>query len=135
MGVVERAQQRFLLVPTAQLTHRGCLHQPTIETVPVLKAGRAHSLRRRHHILGGVGERHVERTELTAQETSRSEGLEFLAFADIQTLTNIDEGRHCGVLGPQCARHHGSDMRAGHRLRRGVSRVPVELMPRMEDEA
>ena len=134
MGVVERAQQRFLLIPAAQLTHRGCLHQPTIKTVPILEAGRAHPLRRRHHILGGVGERHVERTELTAQESGRSEGLEFLALADIQTLTNIDEGRHCGVLRPQCARHHTSDVRAGDRLRRGVSRVPVELMPRMENE-
>ena len=40
-----------------------------------------------------------------------------------------------GIARPERARHDGADVRRRNRLRRRVSRVPLVLMPGMQDEA
>ena len=40
-----------------------------------------------------------------------------------------------GLIGPEHAGHPRADVRRGHRLRRHVARVPMILMPRMQNVA
>ena len=79
--------------------------------------------------------RNIERTILAAEEASRRKSLDLLAFADVETLADVDEGRHRWIQRAQCACDHRAQVRAGDRLRRRVPGMPMKLVPRMEDEA
>ena len=135
MRIVDGSQQRLLLVSAAQLPHRRGLQQTSIKPVPVLETRGAHALRRRDHILGRIGERHVKGTKLTAQKPGRGEGLEFFTLTNIQALADVNESRHCGVLWAKGTGHHRPDVRTCDRLRWRVAGMPVKLMPRVEDES
>ena len=60
--------------------------------------------------------------------------LEFLAFADVEALADVDEGRHGRIARTQRAGDDRTEMRRGDRLRRGIAGVPLILMPRVQDE-
>ena len=64
----------------------------------------------------------------TPQEPRRRERLEFLAFAQVEALADVDERRHRRILRPQRARDDRANVRRGHGLRRRVTGVPLILM-------
>ena len=84
---------------------------------------------------GVVREGNVERPVLAAEKAGGGERLQLLAFAEIEPLADIDERRHRRVARPERARDERAEVRRGHGLRRHVAGVPVELMPRVQDEA
>ena len=69
----------------------------------------------------------------------KARGVKRLQRADLARpldgLADRDERGHVWMLWPERLRDHRSEVRHRHRLRRNVARVPVVLMPRMEDEA
>ena len=62
------------------------------------------------------------------------EGLQFLAFPQVEPLANVDKGRHGGVAGPERPGNDRADVGRGDRLRGRVARVPLVLMARMLNE-
>ena len=134
MRVVEGTEQRFLLVIAPELAHRTLREQLLVKLVPVFESGWAHSRRRTNRIGGLFRIRNVERTVFTPQEPRGRERLEFLAFAQVEALADVDERRHCLILRPQRARDDRADVRRRHGLRRRVTCVPLVLVPRMENE-
>src|SRR6185503_9101082 len=117
------------------LYDRACSEQLPIKLVAILEASRRHASRRADAVRGLVRVRDVERPMFTAEKACGRERLDFLAFADVEALADVDEGGHCGIQWPQRARDDRPKVRAGDGLRRLIARVPVELMPRVKDEA
>ena len=135
MRVVVRPQQGLALVVAAVLADRALLEQAAIEAVPVLEARRGHAARRAHAVGGLVWEGDAERAVLAAEEAGGREGLQLLALADVEALSDVDERRHGGVARAERAGDDRAEVRRGDRLRRRVARVPMVLVPRVEDEA
>ncbi len=94
MRVVVRAQQRLALIGAAVLADRAGLEQPPVEAIAILEAPRRHAARRAHDLGGLVRVRHAERTVLAAEKSRRRERLQLLAFAEVEALADVDEGRH-----------------------------------------
>ena len=107
-----------------------------IQAAPALEASVAQVRRRPHRRRGILRVRNQERPEFGSQKSGRVKRLDRRALAaDLHVLADRDEGRHRRILRPQCLGHDRADVRDRQRLRRNVSRVPVKLMPRMQDEA
>src|SRR5438093_4680808 len=134
MRVVERTEQRLLLIIAAELADRTLGEQFPVEYVPVFETGRTHSRRRADCVgrLFGIG--NVEWAELAAQETCGGERFEFLTFAQVEALADVDERRHRRVLRSQSSRDDCPDMRRGHGLRRRITGVPLVLMAGVKNE-
>src|SRR5688572_13225473 len=94
MSIVERTQQRFFLVIATVFTDRTRGEDFFVKLVPILEAPRRHATRRTNRVRGLLRERNVERAVFAAQKTGGGERLEFLAFAVVEALADIDEGRH-----------------------------------------
>ena len=62
------------------------------------------------------------------------ERLEFLPFAQVEALPDVDERRHGRLARAQRARDHRPDVRRRDGLRRGVAGVPLVLVPRVQNE-
>ena len=58
-----------------------------------------------------------------------SQGLEFLSFADIEALSNVNEGGQGGVVRPKRSRDERTDVRTRHGLGWRIAGMPVKLMP------
>ena len=48
-------------------------------------------------------------------------------------LADVDERRHDGILGAQHLGHPGTDVRGGNGDGRNIARVPMVLVPRVQD--
>ena len=97
--------------------------------VLVLEAGRRHPAGRADAIGRILGEGDVERAVLAAEEAGGGEGFQLLAFAEIETLADIDERRNRRIARPERFSNECPEMRRGHALWRHIASVPVELMP------
>src|SRR5438132_4076540 len=135
MRVVQRAQERLLLIIAPEFADRVLPEELLVKLVPVLETRRAHSRRRTHGVGGLFGKGNVERPELAAQETGGREGLEFLAFAQVEALADVDEGRHRLIERAERSGDDRTEVRRGGGLRRGVTGVPLVLVPRVKDES
>src|SRR4030095_811066 len=79
--------------------------------------------------------RDKERAVLSTEKASCVEGLQRIALcADLQVLANIDESGHVRILRPKSSGNERTQMRHGHRLRRLIARMPMELVSRMQNE-
>ena len=97
---------------------------------------------RRHALRGAYGQGRlfwvgkVHRPELAAEEAGGGERLDlFVLTHSLEPLADVHERGHDGIARPEHAGHPRADVRAGHGLRRDVARVPVVLVPRVEDAA
>jgi hypothetical protein len=59
--------------------------------------------------------------------------LQFFLLSILEPLANDDEGRHDRTAWTKFLRNPGPEVRRGYALRRLVARVPVVLMPRVQD--
>ncbi len=135
MRIVHRTQKRLALICAAHLADGAGLQQPPIKAVAVFKAVRSHAGGRSHRARRVVWKGNIERPKLAAEKSRRGERLQLLAFPEIEALADIDERRHRRIARPEGFGDEPAEMRRGHALRRHVARVPVELVPRVQDEA
>ena len=135
MRVVQRADERLLLVIAAVLADGAFLDEFPVKFVAIFKAVRAHALGRADAFGGLLRIGDEERAVFAAEKTGGVKGLEFLAFAEIETLADVNERGHGGVHRPERAGDDGADVRRGDGLRRRVAGVPLVLMARMQNEA
>src|SRR5690349_7934920 len=117
MCIVQRAQQRLLLIVAAVLANGTLLHQLAIELVTVLETCRTHSgwWANAFNRLLRIGNN--EWAVLAAKEASGVKRLQFFSFTQIKTLADIDECRDGGIQWSECAGDEGTNMRCGDRLR------------------
>ena len=132
--VVHRTDERLAL-KSAALPHRTRFEQPLVEFVPVGKPAGRHSLRRTHRLRGILRIWDIERTVFAAQKARGGKRLQFLAFAEIEALSDIDKRRNGRIPRPEGTRHERTDVRRCDRLRRDVAGVPVILVARVQNEA
>ena len=125
--VVERAQERFLLIVATGKADRALANEFFERLVAVGKARLAHAGRRPNGVQRVIRIGDVERPVLAAKEAGRVERLKFLALANIEPLADVDERRHRRVARPKRAGDHRADVRGGDRLRRRVAGVPLGL--------
>ena len=123
------------MIVAAGKTDRALVDQILERLVAVGEARLAHALRRPNGVQRVIWVGDVEWPVLTAEETGGMEGLEFLAFADVESLADVDERRHRGVSRAKRAGDHRADMWGGHGKRRRVAGVPMVLVARVENEA
>src|SRR5688572_1820064 len=135
MRVIHCAYERFLLELAACLSDRRRRQELFVEFVAILEPSRRHSLGRTHCSSGVLWVWDVEGPGFAAQKTRGGERLQLFAFPKIEALTNVDEGWDCRIEGSECARDECTEMRAVHTLRRRVARVPLELVPRVQNES
>src|SRR6185503_13979998 len=77
MRVIDRTQQRLLLIIAAVFADRAGGEQLFIKLISILETVGRHPARRADGIGGLVGESDIERTIFAAEKTAGSEGLEF----------------------------------------------------------
>src|SRR5437867_12879415 len=116
MSVVHRAQQRLALIITAMAHHGTCGQEFAKKLIAVLETGRGHAAGWTHAVGRLVRERDVERSIFAAEKPSGGESLQFLAFAVVEALADIDECGHGRIEWSERARDDGAQMRARHRL-------------------
>jgi hypothetical protein len=92
-------------------------------------ARRPHALRRR------LGEWDVEGAILAAQEPGGREGLQFLAFTDIEALADVDESRHGRIDRAKSPRNDRAEMGRGNSLRRRIPGMPLILVARVQNKS
>ena len=120
---------------TAPFTpQRTRLEELAVKCVAVLKPPRAHPRRRAHGVGGLLRKRDVERAIFAAEKSRRRERLQLLPFPEVETLPDVNERRHRRIERAAGARDPRAEVRCRHRLRRHVARVPVELVPRVQDK-
>ena len=129
--VVERAQQRLSLVVAPGLGDGAVGDQPLVELGPALEPAGRHPMRWADGFNGLIGEGQVEGAELSAQKARRRECFQFLAFAQIEALPDVDEGRDGGVFGAECPGDDRAEVRRGDGLGRSVAGVPLVLVAGM----
>ena len=129
MRIVQRPQQRFLLIIAALLSDRTLRQEFLVKLVSILKSRRTHSRRRPDRRGGLLREGNVERSVFAAQKPRGRERFEFLALAEVEPLPDVDKGGHGRVQRPQRARDDRAQVGRGGRLRRSVAGVPLVLVP------
>ena len=129
MRVVQRPQQRVLLIIAARLSDRTLGQEFPVKLVPILEPRRTHPRRRPDRRGGLFREWNVERPVFAAQKTRGRERLKFLTLAEVEPLADVDEGGHRRVQGTQRARDDRAQVGRGGRLRRSVAGVPLILVP------
>src|SRR5437899_1022564 len=134
MRVVERADERFALVIAPSDHERAFGYQLAQKFVAILKPAGSHPPWRAHSVSRLLGKWNDERPEFAPQKPGRMKRLEFLAFAIVKALADVDERRDRGIERPERAGDHRAEMRRGDRLRRGVAGVPLILVARVEDK-
>ena len=123
------------MIVAARKADRALVDQILKRLVAVGEARLAHALRRPNGVQRVIRVGDVEWPMLTAEETGGVERLEFLAFADVESLADVDERWHRGVSRAKRAGDHRADMWGGHGKRRRVAGVPMVLVARVENEA
>src|SRR5262245_6597524 len=134
MRVVERTQQGFLLIITAELPNRVLLNQLAVKRVALLETGWAHAFGRTHRFEGVFRICDNKRAVFAAEETGSVKRLQFLFFAQIESLADVNECWHGGIFRSECAGDNRPDVRRGDCLRRGIPGVPLVLMAGVENE-
>ena len=135
VGVVVCLEQRFLLILAAVLADRARLEQLAEQHIAPLEAPGRHASRRAHHVRRFVRIGHAERTVLAAEEAGGGERLQLFAFADVETLADVDERRYRRIARAERPRDDRAQVRRRDRLRRRVAGVPLVLMTRVQDES
>src|ERR1700722_5024170 len=118
MRIVERVDQRLLLVIAAIFAVGTFLDELAIKLITILKPCGAHAGGRAHTRGGILWIRDDERAVFAAEKTGGVKGLEFLAFAEVEALADIDERGHRRIHRPERAGDEGADVRRGDGLRR-----------------
>src|SRR5216684_2125611 len=103
MRVVERANERFALVITPGTRDGAFGYQLAQKFVAILEAAGSHPARRAHRVSRLFGKGDDERPEFAPQEPGSVKGLEFLAFAIVKALADVDEGGHRWIERPERA--------------------------------
>jgi len=134
MGIVERTEQRFFLVIAAELADRALVNEFAIKGVAVFEARWAHASGRADALSGFFRIGDNEWTVFAAEKACGVEGFEFLTFAEIEALTDIDECGNSGMPRPERSGNHGADMGRGDCLRRGIAGMPLILVAGMKNE-
>src|SRR5207248_1593782 len=70
----------------------------------------------------------------TAEESRGMKRFQFLAFAQVEALADINKRWHGRITRPERSRDHRTDMRRGHRLRWRITCVPLVLVTRVQNE-
>src|SRR5207253_10458004 len=76
-----------------------------------------------------------ERAVFAAKKTGGVKGFQFLAFAQVETLADVNEGGDGRIARAKSSGDNRADMRRGDGLRRRIAGVPLVLMARMQNEA
>ena len=133
--VVHRAQERIFLIAAAFASDRTSGEQFAVKFFPISKTAGAHSRRRPHRIRRLLRKSDVERTVLAPEKSRRRERLQLFAFTEIETLADVNKRRHRRIERPERAGHPRADVRRRDRLRRHVARVPIKLVPRVQNKS
>ena len=120
----------------AILPHRTRGHQFLIFCVAVGETRRADVLGQAARAPPRRVDRQIrKRRVLAAQKSGGMKCFHGVALAaDLQVLADVDERRNLRIARPQRAGDHRAHVRRGHGLRRRIAGVPMELMPRMQNE-
>src|SRR5262249_26781788 len=121
-------EERFFLVIAAELADWTLVNEPAIKGIALFESRWAHASRRADAFCSFFGVGDNKRTIFAAQKAGGVKGFEFLTFAEIEALADVDECWDSGISGSERSRNDGANVRRGDGLRRSVARVPLVLM-------
>src|SRR5882724_1242407 len=122
------------MVIAGQFAERAAFHQFFEALLAILEALGGHPFGWADRGHGVERIRNVERAILAAQEAGRRERLQLLLLADaFEPLADVDERWDGRVVRPAHPSDPRADVWSGHGLGRHIARMPVILMPRVQN--